>query len=137
MLNQYITIDAVHRSYSYEFLLSTIYDHKMRLSLDFGTDATPVTLDNVRLVKKAVNSLSGISREPAVKIVPNPATDFIQIEAQDGSNVSLFNSLGMIVRVGIVSDGQVLFNISDLSKGIYLVKVSSRNNVITDKVIVQ
>jgi hypothetical protein len=137
MLDQFITIDAVHRSYSYEFLLSTIYEHKMRLALDFGTDATPVTLDNVRLVKKAVNSLTGVNREPAVKIMPNPATDFIQIEAQDGSTVSLFNCLGMMVRSEIVSDGQVLFKISDLSKGIYLVKVSSRRNVITEKVIIQ
>jgi hypothetical protein len=137
MLDQFITIDAVHRSYSYEFLLDTIYEHKMRLALDFGTDATAVTLDNVRLVKKATVSLPGRNNTNEIKIMPNPATDFVQIEAPNGSTVSLFNSLGKQVRVGTISNGRVQFDLTDLSRGIYVVKINNGERIITTKVIVQ
>jgi hypothetical protein len=137
MLNQYITIDAVHRSYSYEFQLNTIYEHKMRLAIDFGIDATSVTLDNIRLVKKATVSLPGINNTNEIRIMPNPATDFIQIEAKDGSRVSLFNSLGVLIKEETITDETLQLNVSGLPEGVYIVEIKNGEKISTTKVIVQ
>jgi hypothetical protein len=137
MLDQFITIDAVHRSYSYEFLLSTIYANKMRLSLDFGTDATPVTLDNVRLVKKATVSLPDINNTNEIKIMPNPATEYIQVMAGSVSTIRLLNTMGTPIKETVTINGQVKLDVSGLSGGVYIVEIKNGEKISTAKVIVQ
>jgi hypothetical protein len=137
MLDQFITVDAVHRSYSYEFLLSTIYEHKMRLSLDFGTDATPVTLDNIRLVKKATVSLPDINNTNEIKIIPNPATDYIQVMAGSGSEIKLLNTMGTLIKETVTINGPVKLDVSGLPGGVYIVEIKNGEKISTAKVIVQ
>jgi hypothetical protein len=137
MLDQNITIDAVHRSYSYEFLLSTIYEHKMRLSLDFGADAKPVKLDNVRLVKKAAVSLPGINNTNEIKIIPNPTTDYIQVTAVSGSEIRLFNSMGILINETVTINGPVKLDVSGLPEGVYIVEIKNGEKLSSAKVIVQ
>jgi hypothetical protein len=69
--------------------------------------------------------------------MPNPATDFIQIEAKDGSRVSLFNSLGVLIKEETITDETLQLNVSGLPEGVYIVEIKNGEKISTTKVIVQ
>ena len=83
---------------------------------------------------------SGISdRENVdIKIFPNPATDCIYIEGEDIYSVSLFNILGNIIYWGNMRsfEGQQKLNISPINPGIYLLKIETKNKIITKKIFI-
>ncbi len=57
---------------------------------------------------------------------PNPATDHFDIDAsflKEGSEISLYDMSGRLVRTSVVTGGSAHFNISDLVPGVYLLKV--------------
>lgn len=76
-----------------------------------------------------------------VVIHPNPAKDFIQITLNNFAgtvkSVQLFDLLGKIIVEHInTSENQIVLNTSSLSKGIYLIKVTSESNESTVKKLV-
>ncbi len=75
----------------------------------------------------------------SLKIYPNPAQEFVQVEYTDNSTSdwSIVNTTGQIVLKGSLENGQSSVNVSDLSSGLYLLQVRTRNGIITEKVIVE
>lgn len=69
-------------------------------------------------------------RNSEIKVFPNPAHDFIIIENADKtSSVSIFNSLGIEVKSQKISDSNCI-NISNLPKGMYVIKVLPCNDAV-------
>ncbi len=83
-------------------------------------------------------SRANATQQDGIKIFPNPTHDFITIENTDKTtNVSFFNSLGIEVQSQKISDSNRI-NISNLSKGMYVVKVtSSQGKNYTTKLIIE
>ncbi len=79
-------------------------------------------------------SIKGVE-DVSVNIFPNPASDFIKLTNVSGiANVEIYNLIGrkVLVENGI-SEGETL-NISNLSKGMYLVRMlDDNNNVLTTR----
>jgi len=92
-------------------------------------------------IARFVNSPSLMSTAEIVlgsklSISPNPATDYFMISDTKkiaNQKVEILDELGRIVKILFVSENNSRINISDLSSGVYLVKV----NNITTKLIVK
>ncbi|MCS3532753.1 BspA family leucine-rich repeat surface protein [Chryseobacterium sp. JUb7] len=76
------------------------------------------------------------SKKDMISIYPNPATDFIYIKNPKGlNNYKIFDRSGRIVLQNNVTDDKI--NISSLSKGNYILQVSSKQQNHTLKFIKQ
>jgi hypothetical protein len=94
-----------------------------------------VRMDNLSLVNLGVLSTPEFSAS-RVKVYPNPANDFINIESNDTeiSEVALYDILGK----QLLSQNELANNrldISNLTKGVYFMKISANGNSITKKII--
>ncbi len=72
----------------------------------------------------AEHETPGESNSP-LRPYPNPATDHFDIDAsllKEGTEVSLYDMSGRLVRTSFVIGGSAHFNISDLVPGVYLLK---------------
>lgn len=77
--------------------------------------------------------------ERALNVYPNPATSVINIEYDKAPyQVSLFNSLGVLVQSDISETQMFKLNVGQLKKGLYLIRIKdSENNLITKKVLIE
>lgn len=74
-------------------------------------------------------------------LYPNPATNNVQISLVNSTEkietVLLYDMLGKEVKkVEITSNETINLNVSDLSKGVYLVEINTENNLKTIKKLV-
>ena len=66
-----------------------------------------------------------IDGDKTIEITPNPASNFIQVSGlKNNESYSVFNALGSTVLTGKVSNQQTI-NISELSNGLYFLKLES------------
>ncbi len=74
-----------------------------------------------------------------IHIYPNPTSNFLKIETEMNINsINIYNITGQI----IYSEQQIINNnseidVSNYTKGIYLLKIETKNNIITEKIIVK
>lgn len=106
-------------------------------SLNSVDDATEVFYDNFSLVPEATASLEDILANK-FRIFPNPANDYIQIESKEIqlSSIEIFNLLGekLISETSLENDR---LNISNLSSGVYLLKVNADEKSFVKKIVVE
>lgn len=89
------------------------------------------------------------SNEAAIQILhvaPNPANDIVQIAFEQQGNgflkARLFNSVGQLVRnqyLKKIDSGmhQLTFSLSDLNGGIYYLMIHGKNEVLSEKIVIQ
>ncbi len=73
-----------------------------------------------------------------LKLYPNPANNYINVflDTENGYTISIFSTTGQMVRqLKSSNTGVTTINISDLQKGVYIVKVKSGNTVLTSRFI--
>lgn len=71
---------------------------------------------------------------PEINVYPNPTTDFFKIESALASyNVHIYNATGRLINQ--ISEPKERYDVSNLSKGVYFVKVFSDSGVTTRKLI--
>ncbi|MCG9793682.1 T9SS type A sorting domain-containing protein [Flavobacterium algicola] len=87
---------------------------------------------NVSYVSSLATTQNTLER---VAIYPNPVSDFVTINAPDGSAVQIYNALGAVVKSISEFNASKTVSISDLSAGLYLVKVSNNGKVYQDKIV--
>ncbi|MCL7762998.1 T9SS type A sorting domain-containing protein [Polaribacter sp. Z014] len=68
---------------------------------------------------------------------PNPVSDILNVKSPIGSKVSLFNILGAKVRSAINNSDKLELSVSDLPRGVYLLKINSENKLKVSKVILK
>ena len=71
------------------------------------------------------------------KIYPNPVRDSIKISSQENGELAIYNLSGQEVRSIDKTSDEIEINVSDISSGIYVVKLTSGNRVATKKVIIE
>jgi hypothetical protein len=108
-------------------------------------DATKANVDNelrrLRLGSAAVREAClGLSTnnltEDGIIMYPNPAKEALYIENAEGFNsVEIFNVTGNLVKVGVIENGSLIINTTDLQKGVYLVKLKSAAGEVARKII--
>jgi trimeric autotransporter adhesin len=77
----------------------------------------------------------------SVQISPNPAKDFVSIYFEQNNNsnkkIQLVNTAGKIIYTKSTTENRVLINTSNLSKGLYFIKVIEEGFVKTNKIIIE
>ncbi|MEM7103227.1 MAG: T9SS type A sorting domain-containing protein [Bacteroidota bacterium] len=87
-------------------------------------DATTVSVENIF--------------DAGVKVYPNPAADFINVEStvQQPTSVEIYNILGKLMT-NVVSMDNNRFDVSELEFGMYIIKVNFDNESVIRKVMIQ
>lgn len=71
----------------------------------------------------------------AVKLYPNPTSGQLSIEAEEMASVCVYNLVGQCVMQMSVEEGQAVLDMSQLQSGVYLVKVSTANGSVMQRVV--
>ena len=84
-----------------------------------------------------VTSLPEINREEKTKIFPNPVKDLLQITVDNAAGINaeikVFNVQGqaLLERKIVATSQLVQFNVSSLSPGVYFMKITNPDGIIT------
>jgi hypothetical protein len=71
-----------------------------------------------------------------LEIYPNPVTNIINIKAQNNiDKISVFNQIGRLIKVLSPNNKTIQADLSNLTSGIYILKINSDNKIITKKII--
>ena len=68
-------------------------------------------------------------------VYPNPAKDFISIDGLQSGALKIYNSAGAVLKNAEVQGTLIKVDISDLTGGIYTIRVTTKDHVITKKFI--
>ncbi|MHB0756613.1 T9SS type A sorting domain-containing protein [Polaribacter sp. M15] len=98
--------------------------------------STEVFYDNISLIKKQTASVDDVFTSKTA-IYPNPASQFVNISSElEISKVDIYNLLGKKVMSTDTLNNNVL-EVSNLSSGIYMMKLVSGNLVASKKLIIK
>ncbi|HAB28378.1 MAG: hypothetical protein CMP05_06745 [Xanthomarina sp.] len=120
---------------TYEFT-PTAGDLEVIFSLR-STDAAGLLIDNVELIKSATISTKDYSFN-TFSIYPNPtSTGYVNITSKtnDIINVAVFDILGKQVLNNTVNNNRL--DVSTLTTGVYIMKISQNGQVLTKKLVVK
>jgi hypothetical protein len=79
---------------------------------------------------------TGINNEnllPALKIFPNPASDFIVIETPHSLEIDILNIRGQLIKTIYTAEKLTSIDVADLSSGIYIIKAKSDRGIAVKK----
>lgn len=92
------------------------------------------TVDGIGSHTSTLNTKSFIFE--SFKMFPNPANgDRVYFSVTENATINIYNVLGKLVSTSEVTKSKNNINISELSKGLYLVKINSGKQFITKKLI--
>lgn len=92
---------------------------------------------NIDTVTFSYNTLSTSQNQIAgLKLYPNPVKEVLQIESNNTSEktIELFNVLGKSVYKGKTINNSV--NLSNVNKGVYVVKITEEEKTVTRKIVI-
>ena len=89
-------------------------------------------------VYKSINSTLGINNNKSqedltILYYPNPAKDFLNVIITESGTFEVRTIEGELISNRVVNKGAVTIDISDLSKGMYLINVKTENGVVVKK----
>lgn len=94
-------------------------------------------VDQISLTKvKNEPTKSIIPKDLDVKLYPNPASDFINISANSGSKISVFNVNGIELKHLTSTSTLSYISTNELKSGVYFVKVSFGENTVVKQFII-
>lgn len=87
----------------------------------------------------APNRLDGDVFEAAMELYPNPANDVINLvltSVSDNNSLEVYNAMGQLIMLNHnISDNVARINISDLQSGLYIIRYTDENVVLTQSFI--
>lgn len=98
-----------------------------------GTYGAEMWIDNIRIDEPS--AIDETDAETIIRVFPNPASNMINVEAQGFEKYQLVNMLGQTVKSDKLVNGRTQVNVSNLSNGVYFVRLINGNSVETIKVV--
>ncbi len=86
-------------------------------------------------IEKSALSVNNINKEN-INIYPNPANDYIYVIADANASYKISNITGKIILSGNL-DGDKKISTSELSKGVYFIKVDTKNKISVKRIVIQ
>lgn len=81
-----------------------------------------------------VTGIENAMMENHINIYPNPTQDFVYIQSNQPINsIFIYNTIGQIVKTITCNQNKLRLSLSDLPKGLYLVKIETKNGAYTEK----
>lgn len=110
------------------------------LSKDYSDDGTDnsaaIYIDNIELIEGAPTSTGSVTNS-SFRVYPNPASDQVFIEVEDGSIIEICNVAGSVVKSLVATSNKQSISVADLAKGMYVIKVTTDGNSQTTKLLVK
>jgi hypothetical protein len=137
--NLYIDGELIEENYSEltyvnEELAATLNDsnyHNVKVVALYENEKT-----SVPVMEEIVSTINVTEiEENNISIYPNPVKDLVKIQGNNINNISIYNSVGVLVEKIEVRDNEVEINMNNYNTGIYFVQVNSDNETITRKVV--
>ena len=122
--DQYITVET-----------GVVFGQVVRIDLDNGTNA--LTLAEVEVYTPEITLSTETPEDINIKMYPNPASDKVTISTPDVmfNQYTLFTITGQVVVNQNINSKTVEVNVSELSKGIYVLKLDGHNVSKTYKIV--
>lgn len=102
--------------------------------------ANPALRDTLTFITRVIqpSGIYGIADKNAISAYPNPVNDIIHITLAnyDESDISLFNAVGEKMYEG-KTNSYIEIQTSDFPSGTYFLHIKSRNDIRTQKIIIQ
>ncbi|WP_430811881.1 MULTISPECIES: T9SS type A sorting domain-containing protein [unclassified Carboxylicivirga] len=132
---QYISFDF---DYSGDDVAAT--DEWVKIKFSFavgGTQNAKIFFDDIKLVEGTATSIND-AEVLDVNIYPNPATDVLNVQVEDGviGVVELFNLSGQKVLSKNINGNSVI-PVDGIGDGLYVMKISSSKGNYTSKVVIR
>ena len=120
----------VKRSWDLDFANQNIY---IAFVHNDCSDLFRLNLDDINITA----GLTGVEENEMsnINVYPNPATNVINVSAQGFEQYQLVNMLGQTVISNNLVNGNAQINVSELSNGVYFVRLINGSEVETVKVI--
>lgn len=71
-------------------------------------------------------AVEDFSSNLAIQVYPNPCTDYVMIENQEGKQATLYNALGQIVMMQSIENSNEKMEMSLLKSGIYFLQIDNQ-----------
>ncbi len=102
-----------------------------------STDDVFLLVDNIKVTKPSATGIGKNAAENPVSIYPNPVRNKLNVVVKIPSTFELYNIEGQLVRK-VKVERSALVNVSDLTKGLYIAKITDKNGIAqTKKVLVK
>jgi hypothetical protein len=104
--------------------------------LDINLENTPSTLVFSKVEAETTNT-NNVELAQKIQLFPNPATDrvVIKIADLDGEHLEVFNNFGQILLEKSITNSWVELNMEDWNAGIYFVKITTVEGVVSKRFI--
>ncbi len=95
-------------------------------------------LDAVGVIYQNTSTIFSLSKEPNVKIFPNPSNGKITISANEKliNSIEIIDISGNYILMQEPNSEEVSLNLESFSKGIYFIKIQTENDFFHDKLII-
>lgn len=111
-----------------------IYNVSVRASNSFGCSAT----DNLTVTISEATGINTIAADELSVTMQSKTLSILFAKQLDNeSNYQLFNAMGQLVAANTISTNQTNVDLSNLSSGIYIVKVQHQHSSLSKKVVLQ
>ena len=80
-------------------------------------------------------SIDDINGNNSIAVYPNPSINSLTIEAQKQSTIEIININGQIVKTVVCFNKSTSVDLTDLSRGVYIVRVKTDKKIVTKKII--
>ena len=80
--------------------------------------------------------LNQLTNKP-INVYPNPAKDILNINCVGMKEVNITNSLGQVIKQLKVNTDKQKIDISGLAKGLYLLKIVTKENIVYNEKIIK
>ena len=78
-----------------------------------------------------------INEQNKIIIYPNPASDVVKVNTPKGARIEIVNAIGSVVKVLKGATVSPEIAVSDLSTGVYYVKVFLNDQVVISKLLIK
>jgi len=72
-----------------------------------------------------------------VKVYPNPTKNLVTVEAEDMTEVSVYNTLGQCLIKKEVADNQAIIDLQHVAEGLYLLRVKTESGIVSKCIAVE
>ena len=101
-------------------------------------DITQTFSDELVIDSLTIDITTGIHENnnmQAIKVYPNPASDKIEVSVPEFSEIEISNIEGQLVKKVDADEGHTSIDISELTKGLYILKAKTNDGIIVKKFI--